>query len=666
MNHDLPVLRDLMLLAAVAFGVLLVCQRLRLPPLLGFIFTGIVAGPRALGWVHDEKLVRTLAEFGVVLLLFTVGLEFSLADLRRLGRSAYVGGALQLALVVAAVTGVLLALGRPLPEAVFAGMLVSISSTAVVLKQLSERGELDAPHGRLSTAVLILQDLVCIAYVVVAPSLPQLGRAPSLGGLLDPAGSLRVLAAALTAGLLLVVAQRAIPWLVRRASRAGSREAFLFGVVLVVLGSARLAEWAGASLAIGAFLAGLALAGSELRSQVAAEVLSFRDALASVFFVAIGMSLDLRVVAAHPWPVLGTVVGLVALKLATGAVAFRAAGTPLRIGAAAALATAQVGEFSFLLLQIGRPAGLLDETGAQIFTAGAVCSLALSPLLIARANGWALTLAASAPAGVARGGAHETPKDHVVIAGFGLNGSNVARVLRATRVPHLVLDLNAESARRAEQAGSPALVGDVTHPAIQRDAGIADARVLVLALSDPVATRHACRIARAQSPRVFILVRTRYVAEIDQLHAVGANQVIPEEFETSIEIFTSVLREYHVPANVVTAQIRLLRQERYSLMRGQKLPASVLEQLDALLAEGVTDTVRLLQHSPGIGRSLGQLEFGGVRVIAVVRGGEVIAEPPADLVLRVGDSVVLTGSHAAMEQAFEVLNPVAENTSLGH
>lgn len=667
MTAPVPFLGELLLLAAVALGVVLVCRRVHLPPLVGFMVTGVALGPGGLGLVRDEELVHELAELGVVLLLFTVGLEFSLTELRRLGRRTFVGGALQMALVIAVATAVLAALGRPLAAALFTGLVLSISSTAVTLKSLGDHGDLDAPHGRLSTGVLVLQDLVCIGFVLLVPHLARWGGAAAMPRL-EPASLLTTVGAAFTAIGLFLLAQRAIPWLLHRASTAGSREAFLFGVLLVVLGSAWLAAVAGASLAIGAFLAGLILAKSDLRSQIAADVLPLRDAFGSVFFVAIGMSMDLRAVAAQPALVLGATAGLIALKAATGLAAFALAGLHARVAFAAALATAQVGEFSFLLLQLASGTPLVEPRTVQALTAAAVLSLALTPLLVGRAPGWALELGrywrpAGTPvpgeAGERLGGEAMARRGHVVIAGFGLNGRNLARVLRAVRLPHLVVDLNPVSARAAAADGTPALIGDIAQPAIQADAHVGEARVLVLALSDPGASRHACRLARQRSRSLFILARTRYVAEIDELYRAGASQVIPEEFETSIEIFTSVLREFHVPGNLVEAQVRLLRQERYGLLRGRKLPSSVVERLDELLAEGVTDTFLLLQHSPAVGRSLGDLGLERVRVVALVRGGHVMAEPAPDVSLRVGDTVVLTGDHASMDRAAALLRPGA-------
>jgi CPA2 family monovalent cation:H+ antiporter-2 len=688
---EIPVLRELILLAGASLAVVLLFRRLRLPATVGFIVTGILVGPGGFALVRDPNLVRTLAEFGVVVLLFTVGLEFSLADLKRLGRRALVGGALQVLLTLAVVAGALVLAGRPPARAIFLGMLVSLSSTAVVLKLLTDRIELQSPHGRIATGVLLFQDLAAIPFLLLVAPLGRWARGEPFTAAELTAGLPGALLVVAAVALVLLLARRVLPWLLGRASRSGSREAFLFGILLVVLGSASLASRAGGSLAVGAFLAGLMLAGSELRDLIAADVLPLRDALASVFFIAVGMSFDPAVVLARPDLVAASTAGLVIVKLGVAFVALRLGGVPGRVSAAAALALAQIGEFSFVLAQAGRPLGLLGVGGSQAFFAGAVFSLLLTPFLVPRASGWALALdralagrrgrpgegrapgegeaeeeeeagAAAAPAGPRR--PHE---NHVVIAGFGLNGQNVARVLRSARLPHLVVDLNPDAVAEGHRQGSPVLVGDIGNPLIQRQAGVPRAKVLVLALSDPTATRHACRVARSLSSDVFIVVRTRYVDEIDQLYAAGANQVIPEEFETSIEIFTSVMRELHVPTNIILAQIMLLRQERYSLLRGRRLQGAILEQLPTILLERTTDTFLLLQESPAVGRTPAELRLGAegeARLVAVVRGGRPFTSFEDEFRLRVGDTLVVTGTHAEVDKVFERLRSPAEPGSV--
>jgi CPA2 family monovalent cation:H+ antiporter-2 len=418
MHAQASVFRELLVLAGVSLAIVLLFHRLRLPVVIGFIVTGVLIGPGGFGLIRDSALVNTMAEIGVVLLLFTVGLEFSVADLRALGRRAAVAGILQVVLTTAVVAAALVAAGVHPAAATFFGMLVSVSSTAIVLKLFTDRGELFSPHGRLSTGVLILQDVLVVPFVLLVPLLarwqrgeaaPQPGLGTVLGGLAFLAGT----------GLALAAAQRAIPWILGRASRAGSREAFLFGVLLVVLGSAALAEWAGVSLAIGAFVAGMMLAGSDLKSRIAAEVLPFRDTLASVFFIAIGLSFDPRAVIAEPGVAAAASVGLVAAKVAVGMAALRLARVPWRVALASALALGQIGEFSFVLAKAGAPFGLLGDRGAQAFYAGAVFSLLLSPLLISRAGDWALAfeLWREGQRWLARRGRGQAPEGAAIAAG---------------------------------------------------------------------------------------------------------------------------------------------------------------------------------------------------------------------------------------------------------
>jgi CPA2 family monovalent cation:H+ antiporter-2 len=457
---------------------------------------------------------------------------------------------------------------------------------------------------------------------------------------------------------------------VSRAARTKSRETFLSAVLLVVVGSAWLSQAAGLSMALGAFLAGLVLAESEHRSQIHADILPFRDTFLSVFFISIGMLLSPWTVVAHPGEVAVATVGMVLWKLVAAALAARYSGYPWRVAFAAALGVAHLGEFSFVLSQAATPLGLLPAPFDQYFLAGAVFSMMLTPFLVAAAPRWALALEmrlrSLREVSHLPGSPHEeTPqshllRDHVVIAGFGLNGRNLARVLRSVHIAHVVADMDADSVAAATAEGSQALVGNVTQPEILKQLGITRARVFVLALSDPFASRHASRVARQLAPHVFTLVRTRSVEEIDALYEARANLVIPEEFETSIEIFTAVLREYHVPTNIVDAQIMLLRQERYSLLRGRKLPQSVIEQLDAILTQGTTEAVVVLHHSPVVGQVLwetGLLDEEHVKLIAIVRGGNVYTDFDPQFEIRVGDTLVITGDHASIDRVMERLVP---------
>ena len=665
MHETIPVLRELVIVAGFALAIGMLSRRIGAPAVIGFIATGAIIGPGGLGLIEDLNRVHVLAEIGVVLLMFTLGLEFSLADLRSLGARSILAGGTQILLSAALLAPVLIAFHLPLAPAFFTGLMAALSSTAVILKTLADRAEIQSPHGRLSIGVLIVQDLAIVPISLSLPLFVQWQRGGSAApfGLDQLLGLLFRLAAT---GLVIAAAWRWLPLLLRRLSRM-SHEAFLAGVMLTVLGSAYLGSLVGLSLALGAFLAGLVISGSEVSAQVAADVLPFRDTLSSVFFISIGMLFSFSELTREPLRILGATLILVVIKLVAMALAGRLTRHGLAASFAAGLTLAHVGEFGFVLLPLAVGAGLLTDADSSRMVPVSLFSLVLAPWLASAAPGWALAVErrfGRAPAAVRAGetvdSAKAGPAPQVVIAGFGLNGRNVARVLRAVRIPHIVVDLQPDRIAVCAADSSPALLGNATRPEILVHAGIRQARALVVALSDPLATRRVVRLARELQPSLFVVVRTRYLAEVDGLYAIGANVVIPEEFETSIEIFAAVLGHLHIPGNVIEAQISLLRREHYSVLRGRKLPGSVIEQLEMLLAEGATETALVLQQSPAVNRTLGDLGLladSGARAIAVVRGGQALTALASDFRLALGDTLVLTGSHAGINAALDRLSP---------
>ncbi|HEY5593733.1 MAG TPA: cation:proton antiporter [Nitrospiria bacterium] len=562
--------RDLVVIFGLSVAVVLVFHRLRLPSIVGFLIAGGLVGPYGLNLIDDLERVEVLAEVGVVLLLFTIGLEFSLARLARIRAFAIGGGALQVGLTIALTAFVGFFLFRTsVQSGVFWGFLAALSSTAIVLKILMERGELDSPHGRLALAILIFQDLIVVPMMMVLPLLSGNVREGSVDILLTLARSLAFIGAVL-------VASR---WLVPRALalvvRARSRELFVITVLLICAGIAWLAEVNGLSLALGAFIAGLVISESEYSHQALADIMPFRDSFNSLFFVSIGMLLDVRLfVSAFPL-VLLLAAAVLLMKGAVAAGVTLAMGYPVRVAILVGLSLPQVGEFSFVLAQAGQDIGLLTQPGYQFFLVISILTMIAAPFLIqigprlsrrveslGRLAGWrrrrrSVELSPSAP--VLQG--------HVIIAGYGLNGRNLARVLREGNIPYVILDLHGEAVRRGRAHGEPLFFGDVTQSEVLRHVRIKDARVLVVAVSDPFAVRRAVRVARQANPHIHIVVRTRYVKEVDDLLRLGANEVVPEEFETSLEIFDLVLRQYDVPQRDIAKKQEEIRREGYALLR---------------------------------------------------------------------------------------------------
>lgn len=658
--EPLDFLRDLLIVFALAGVTVFLFQLLRLPSVTGLLAAGLLTGPHGLSLIHDAERVETLAEVGVVVLLFTVGLEFSLARLAGLGRLMLRVGVPQvLACMIVGVAATWGYFGDVRP-AVFVGMLLAMSSTAIVFKLLTDRGEMTSPHGNVAAATLLFQDLLVAVFMVVLPLLAAREDGPSVGSSL---GLGTVLVAALLLG-----GRYIVPLVLFQVVRTHNRELFLIMLVLLCLGSSALTAAMGWSLALGAFLAGLALSESEYATQTLAEVLPFRDTLASLFFVSVGMLLDLRFLLTNLALVTVTVVAVLALKFVAGGLPTLVAGYPLRIAVLAGLTLAQVGEFSFILAERGLALGLLDREQYQTFLAAAVITIALTPLLIALGPRLADYLAKLPVAERWQAGRSATeapleeprPRDHVLIVGYGLNGRNLARVLRAVDIAYVVLELNPETVRRARRHGEPIHYGDCTRPAVLEHLGVHEARLFVVAISDPASSRRAVELARQLNPRLHIIVRTRYLSEVERLRALGANTIIPEEFETSVEIFARVLAEYDVPRNLILDLIDRVREDQYEVLRDVRIPAVRVELPYDVLEQMVIESCLIRPGAPVAGRTIGELNLRaatGATLVAVRRGGKVLMNPGPDLRFEAGDIALVIGDRPQVDRALCLLDP---------
>lgn len=657
---DLGVLKQLLIVLAATISIVFIFQKLRLPAVVGFLLAGVVMGPNGFQWIRGLQEVETLADIGVVLLLFTIGLEFSLGQIFPLRRHVIWAGLLQVLLTTLAVLVASFLLGYPLETGIFYGFLVSLSSTAIVLKIYNERGEVDAPQGRWAAGILLLQDLCIVPMMLLLPVLGQSGRVsyPLIGWALIKALLLPI--------LVVLAARRVLPWLLRQVALLRNRELFILFIIFICLGTAWLTSGAGLSLALGAFIAGLVISESEFSHQIVADILPLRDSFSGIFFISIGMLLDLRFLAQNIFSSLLNFTLIVGVKGLVVLVLFWLLYRSLRLGVVLALSLAQIGEFSFILARAGKDYGLLTATGEQTFLAASILSMIATPFLIQAAHHLAFGLEAMGGAKTGlqsvepAGKAADSVAGHVIVVGYGLNGQNLARVLREVGIPYRILEIDPDLARQARTAGEPIAFGDGTRPEILKKLGIDQARVLVVAISDPVATAHVVSQARRLRSDLYLVVRTRYVAEIDRLYRLGADQVIPEEFETSVEIFARVLQQYHIPRNVISLQVDLIRREHYGTLRGLRLQGRTLDELSQFLAGTTTDTCLILEGSPAVGKSLEGIEFrsrSGAAVIAVVRDGQSIPNPAADFFLAAGDVLVLLGSHKALDQAAQVLSP---------
>jgi CPA2 family monovalent cation:H+ antiporter-2 len=541
--HTFPFVADLTLLLVAAVVVVTVLSRLRLPAVTGLLVAGVLLGPSVLGLVKDHQRVELLAEVGVVLLLFTIGLEFSLTRLQKIGRLVAIAGLLQVGLTIAATFAVCHWLGLPWRQGLFFGFVVSLSSTALVLRGLSERGELDAPHGRFIVGALIFQDLCVVPMVLLTPMLAGQG-----GGTLEVALALGKAVAVVV--VVLGLGRFVLPKLLQAVDAVRSREVFLLGVLGVCAAMAWLTSLAGLSLALGAFLAGVVLADSDYGERALTDVLPVRDVLASVFFISLGLLFDIRVVLERPLAVAGILFGLLAGKGLIATLSAASMRFPARAAWLAGAGLAQFGEFGFVLLRQGHSLGLCDTETLQLVLAPGVLSMILTPLVIGLAPritaGEKLLAPLERLLGVT--GADEAApelaerSDHIVVVGLGTAGELLARSLQTAEVPWVGLELNAARVEMARGRGAPVYYGDITSAEARHHLGVARAKAVVLLINDPGAAMRTTAVLRAAHPHLRIIVRCKYFLDRAELQRRGADHVIVEEWEAGVQTVLSLHR----------------------------------------------------------------------------------------------------------------------------
>ena len=657
---EIPLLNDIVIIFGLSIAVLFIFHLIRVPAIVGFLLTGILAGPHGLGLVHGVHQVEVLAEIGVVLLLFAIGLEFSLKCMSQIKRSVLLGGSLQVLMTIVAVFFIAMQIGLTSDESIFMGFLIALSSTAIVLKLIQERAEIDSPHGQATLGILLFQDVIIV---------PMMLFTPLLAGATGDLGESLIILVAKGTGIVLLVAVGArwiVPQALYQITRTRSRELFLLSVFMICLAVVWLTSSMGLSLALGAFLAGLIISQSEYSHHALGNVLPFRDVFMSFFFVSIGMLLDLDFLFQQPGLIL--LIALCFLTLKAGIACFVAflLGFPVRTAILVGLALCQVGEFSFILSRTGAEHGLLAGDAYQFFLTVSVLTMAATPFIIALAPRIADGALRLPLPGILKSGWHPVREvdhvrkhDHLIIIGFGVNGRNVARAAGISGIPYTILEMDPEMVRTEQAKGEPIYYGDATHEAVFQHADIKDARIVVIAISDPAATRRITAIARRLNPMVHIIVRTHHLQEMKPLYELGADDVIPEEFETSVEIFTRVLVKYLIPRDEIESFIAVVRSDGYEMFRSlSKEPAS-FPGLRRHLPDVEIVTLRVFKQAPAVGKTLDQIGLRrkyGITLLAVRRNSQMLSNPDGDMHLCAGDLLVVIGPPDKIAGAMDLFN----------
>jgi len=645
---DYNFLQPILIIFGVSGLIIYLLGKIKIPSVVGFLIAGAIIGPYGMAFIKEPQDVEVIAEIGVMLLMFTIGIEFSIPRLMSLKKEVFLFGSLQVITTIIVITLIsLLAFNISLNISIFYGFIVALSSTAIVMKLLFDRGELNSPHGKVCLGILLFQDLCVVPLMLFTQMLSgQNGNYYNF--------FIVIFKALLILSVVFIFSRAAVPYILHEIVKTRSRELFIIIIIFICLGTAFFTYKLGLSLALGAFLAGIVISESEYSAQAVSDILPFKETFSGIFFISVGMLLNINYIKQHiveETIIVGHIFILKSLIIVLIVYVFIHS---IKLSLKSALALSQIGEFSFILAFTGKSIGLLDETAYQSFIAASVITMLVTPLII-RYSPYVIDYLMQKNffknlekiKRIKKTDIIVKKSNHVIIIGFGLNGRNLARILKEINIPYVILELNPDTVRKMKKKGEPIYYGDGTSPEILHKLGIHRAKMLVIAISDPLATRKIVQIAKTENPKIHIIVRTRFVTEIDELRKLGANEVIPEEFETSLEIFSRVLHHFGIPRNKIVQMLEQIRVEGYEILRIPEI-YETRTGLECVIFEGLEmDSFEIEKNSWLIGKSIKSIDIrskAGVTVIAVQRGEKTFLNPPADFSLKEGDIIVYVGN----------------------
>ncbi len=649
------IIKEIVIILLVSIPIIFLFKKINIPSILGFLVTGMIIGPYGFKLISNLHDIQLMAEIGVILLLFTIGLEVSIGKLLNMKKTLFITGCAQIVITIITTAIVFYLLKIPLNQSIFLGMLVSLSSTAIVLKLLSDKNEIDAPHGRISLVILILQDLAIVPMLILLPILSGTSKLSTTEVLLKLSyafGSIVVI---------VLLAKILMPKILFHLARLRIREAFTIGIIFLLLGTAYITHVIGLSFAIGAFIAGLILSESDFSHQITSEIIPLKDAFNSIFFVSIGLLLNIHFVYSNILLLLSITLSIIALKTFIIVFLVKLIKYPFRTAIITGIGLSQIGEFSFVLSQGGINFNLISHEFYNAFLASSIFTMLITPFLLR------LAPALGYKANNIKKKIHDKNKelrDHVIIVGYGLNGRNLARVLKEIGIDFVVIEMNPDTVKTEKLKGEKFIYGDVTREGILHTAGIQSASLIVFVISDPSATKRGLQTAKRLNPNIYAIVRTRFSSEVNELILLGADDVIPEEFETSLRIFGRVLEKYHIPHNIIKEQVAILRGESYELMRRRNIAEKSITNLEKILAAGLTETFYVEENNIHSGKSILELNLRALTkatIIAIVRGDKIITNPDADEKILAKDTLVITGTHKSVDDAIEYLSGHLKN-----
>jgi len=656
----MPLFQDILILLGFSVVIVFVLQRLKLPSIIGFLLTGVIIGPYGLSLIKAVEQVETLSEVGVILLLFVIGMELSIKQLVSIKKTVFIGGFLQVGLTVGVAGLVYYLLGNSWNESVFVGFLFSLSSTAIVLKTLQDRQEISAPHARNALAILIFQDIIVVPMMLVTPMIAGESSDVTMDLLM------LLVKSAIVVVLTYISARYVVPRLMHAVAKTNSKELFLLVTITLCFAIAFLTAEIGLSLALGAFIAGLIISESEYSHQATSIILPFRELFTSFFFVSVGMLLDLSFFLNNIPVILLLVLVVLILKSSVVAIAVALLKYPTKTALLTGLALFQVGEFAFILSKIGIGYDLLTPETNQYFLSVSIVSMLLTPFVIIFSENISdKVLGVKRKLGLKR---DLDPSDieevvdaplenHLVIIGYGINGSNLAKAATANNIPFIVIETNAEIVKREKAKGLPIIFGDATNDHILETVHLSRARAAVIAISGGSDTQNIIKKIRSISDSLYLVVRTRYVKQTSELLALGADEVIPEEFETSIQIFEHILHNFLVPEDDIVQLIHKVRADNYQMFKGELKRPKTYRTSE--LADFNIKSLRMSSDSNKfLGKPLRELDLRGIygiNILAIKRKDKLLESVQPDEVLHQGDIIYIQGKQSKVEEFHQLI-----------
>jgi CPA2 family monovalent cation:H+ antiporter-2 len=638
-------LKDIIIILFLAVILIVITAKLRFPSVIGFLLTGIIIGPSALGLVETLPEIEVLAEIGIILLMFTIGLEFSLAKIKEMKKNFLFFGGFQVFLSCTVFFFILRWYGLQFQQSLFGGFIITLSSTAIVLKLLQEQDHLNSPSGLKMTGILLFQDAAIIPFLIILPSISRFNETLSAQVFIKIALSI------VGVGVVFILSRILVPGIFSAILKLRIPELLMVSVFVFLFGTALVTYKLGASLAIGAFIAGIAISDSDYAHQVNTEIVPSRHIFNSIFFISIGMFINISYLFAHLGKVLLVTIIIIAIKSMIILFIFIISRHSLNEGFITAFGLAHIGEFSFVLLKVSQQHNLFSQELYQLLLSAAVLSMFSIPLALEL--GKKISRYEIFKKKISPGPEATSLKNHAIIAGFGLNGRNIARVLKLLELPYSILDINPVTVRKYKAQGEPIHYGDIDRADNLKSIGISRASLLIIAVSDMEACMRAIKLAKKLNSALRVIARSNFLSQVDKMYRLGADLVLSQDMETSLIFIHHILKFYHMPDHVARIQTNLLRKEHYRFfIKEESREAWKIAMIDFI--EQDNEMFFISPLSKHVSKKMAELEpfnYEDMKIIGVIRKNRVLTRSLEELVIEKYDSIIFSGNHKKVYQA---------------